>query len=328
MAKKLDTLSMILPKEELNGFALEVQPGQTPLWEYWTEFIPRYLRTGKSSETVNSVRDTLRILLRHTPLRSIEQFNDPAIFEDVLYELRDKRKITNSTMNTYLKNIKTYFIWLHKRGLIKENNLGRICKGTEKRGWVKVSSIEEVQRARGYIFEKSQSNLERWRNLFFFEILCFVGARPIEMERLNLDSIRATQKGVKICIEGAKQKGANRYYNLPTRIVSIWESYMKERQKAGIKDNSLLSSNTKKARWTRKGMTRFLTRLANTLGFEMSGYTLRRFVATKLFEGGMPIEKIAAYLGHTRISTTWKYIEESCIRTKDAGKVMNAVLMD
>jgi len=322
----IETLKVLLPPEELDSLIESFNPSHTPLWANWKEFVEKYLRTGKSIDTVHSVRDTLKMLLRTTRMYTIEEFNSPNVLEDVLYELKEKRGWSFSTMNTYLKNLNTYYIWLERRGYIKTNNLRKIQRGVEKRGYVRVCTLELIQRAGGHILVKSQNEFERARNLLFFELICFTGARPIELERLNADSIRQTSGGLKLCIEGAKQKGANRYYPLPKRIGELWLNYNRKHNAAGIRDNSLLASNTQKARWTRKGMTRFFTHLSNDLGEKIHPYAIRRFVATQLYKKGAPLEKIAAYLGHSRTSTTLKYIEESCVKTKDASEIMSAVL--
>lgn len=322
----IETLKNLLADDELNPLMAEVKEGHTPISLHWPEFVEKYLRTGKSEDTVKSVRDAIRMFLRRTTLRSVEDFNSSNILEDALYELKEEYQLSYSTMNTYLKNLKTYFIWLERRGLIEKNNLGKVQKGSEKRGAVRVCTLELVQRARGHILAKTSNEFERARNLFSFELICFTGARPIELERLNLDAIRKTTGGLKLCIEGAKQKGANRYYRLPKRIEELYLNYMDKRAKAEIRDDSLFSSNTKKCRWTRKGMTRLFTHLSHDLGEKINPYAIRRFVATQLHKDGKTLEQIAAYLGHSRISTTLKYIEESCVRTDAGTETMSKVL--
>jgi site-specific recombinase XerD len=321
-----ETLKILLPPEELDLLMVELKPNHTPISAHWVEFVEKYLRTGKSEDTVKSVRDAIRMFLRTTTLRSIEEFNSAKILEDTLYELKDHRGLTFTTMNTYLKNLKTYFLWMERMDYIPSNNLGKVSKGTEKRGTVRVCSLELIQRTRGHIIVKAQNEFERTRNLFFFELICFTGARPIELERLNLNAIRKTSGGLKLCIEGAKQKGANRYYRLPKRIEELWERYLQKRHAVNIRDDSLFSSNTQKSRWTRKGMTRFFTHLSRDLGEKVNPYAIRRFVATQLYEKGMPVDRIAGYMGHTRPDTTLKYIEESCVRTKEGTDVMGTIL--
>ncbi|MFC1811047.1 site-specific integrase, partial [Patescibacteria group bacterium] len=61
------------------------------------------------------------------------------------------------------------------------------------------------------------------------------------------------------------------------------------------------------------------------LGFRVNAYAFRRYVATHLNTKGKDIKDIQQYLGHTRPTTTLRYIERSCVLTDVCAGVMGEV---
>lgn len=319
----IKTLSQILPDEELEALNTKVPNGHTPLWEYWSEFVTKYLRTGKSISTVKNVRDFLKLLMRNTNICSIEQCLDHRHLEDVIHKLKENRKISDSTFNTYLKNLNTYFLWLERQDYIPENKIRKIMRCKECRGKQLTARSDELKLATLQLINRRQTTLERKRNLLFFGILKLTGARPIELERMKVGDIYASKNGFKLVINGAKQNSDPRYYRLPSWLRDLYLDYLHHRNRLKRNEDSLLVSQSKRSGWTRKGMTRLLTKLSKEIGVKITAYSIRRHVATTLHASGMPLEKIADYLGQKRTSTTLKYIEESCIRTLEASEIMS-----
>lgn len=320
--QKIDTLKAILPEEELAEKALEVPEGELPVWFYWEEFVVKYLRTGRSIHTVRSVRDVLRLLLRNSSLRSIEQFSKHTRVEDILHELKAQRGVSDTTLNSYLKNLKTYFIWLERQEYITENKLKKIMKCSERTGKQLTATEQEVDAVQLWLLNRTQTTLERKRNMLFFGILRFTGARPIEIEQMTLEDIYSTREGYKMIIYGAKQNKDPRYYALPSWLRDIYLDYSRYRSAINRIESPLLISSSKRSGWTRKGMTKVLIKASEELSFKISAYSVRRYVATKLHTEGVALHKIADYLGHKKVTTTLSYIESSCVRTFEASEIM------
>ncbi|MBI5753670.1 hypothetical protein HZA40_00820 [Candidatus Peregrinibacteria bacterium] len=125
-----EKLKQLFETPRLEEFNKLVNPGETPLWQYWPEFVEKYLRTGKSAVTVARIRDLLRFVVKTLDLYSIEQINTPRIIEEKLFAYKNSTSISNTTYNTYLKNLNTYFLWLYKHEYITNNNITKIdrCK--------------------------------------------------------------------------------------------------------------------------------------------------------------------------------------------------------
>ena len=126
-------------------------------------------------------------------------------------------------------------------------------------------------------------------------------------------------------IHGRKQKGKTRYYELPDHIMDTFEQYIKIRQSLNKNEHFMFVSCSKNTGWTTKGMQRLFRNLKKELGFRVIAYGFRRFVATELNKQGLDKNFIKNHLGHTRITTTERYIESSCILTNPGTKILSKI---
>ncbi|MBT6069322.1 site-specific integrase [Candidatus Peregrinibacteria bacterium] len=296
----------------------------TPLLEHFEEFKEKYLRSGKSEVTVRSVKDALKFIVRNTVIKTIEDCNDSILLEDTLYEMKDERNWSGVTLNSYLKNLNTYFIWLKKRKYIKENDLGSIQRCTEEQKEQYTLSEEQVMKVIAQVHMRQQTRLQRYRNVFFIDLLRFTGARPCELLNVEMQHIIKAKDGTyKIIIKGRKQKGRPRYYPCPSWLRDSFETYRDHRAKLRENENFLFISSSKTSKWTEKGMRGLFRRLSEELGFRVTAYGFRRFVATYLNKQGLSLKEIGRHLGHTRESTTRTYIERSCCLTDATSRAMD-----
>lgn len=70
--------------------------------------------------------------------------------------------------------------------------------------------------------------------------------------------------------------------------------------------------------WTSSGVQQVCKRLSVRAGFKVTAYMFRRLVATTLFENKVPLQDIQQHLGHTRASTTLRYVQSN-ERMNDVG---------
>jgi len=216
MTLSIETLKKILPDNELALTAKKVPAECTPLWFFWEEFVERYLALGKSQITVERVRDAFRLILRHTDLISIEDFNDPNKVEKTLLSLKETRKMSNSSYNTYRKNLNTYFIWLEKKEFIKENKIRKIERCKEPSPEMTALTEDQVKQIWALACETGKTQIERARNRLFISLLTVTGARPCELLSLKDADIK---NKTEIKINGRKQKGKPRYYRLSNKAL-------------------------------------------------------------------------------------------------------------
>jgi integrase/recombinase XerD len=315
-------LSILFDKEGLKNYESHVPLGMTPLWNYWNEFVLHYLREGKSEVTIKSVRDVLRFFVRQLKILTIEDCNNPDILREALFKAKEERNWSNNTLNTYRKNVNTYFLWLLDMEYIEENKIKKVRKCKEVQNEQLTLTEEQVSTVRKRIADRRQTRLERWRNILFFDILILTGARPCELEAMQIRDIQDEGNGYKIVIQGRKQKGRKRFYTLPSSIRDTYEMYISVRQDLGREESCLFSSQSKRTGFGYKGISKLLQKLSEEVGFRITAYSIRRFVATRLYLNNVSLKDTQQHLGHTRPSTTMRYIEHTCALTDRGVEVM------
>lgn len=311
-----------LPKEELEVHEKELPPNDTPLWLYWPEFVEKYLRTGKSEVTVKGVRDGLRYAVRQLKIYSIQQLNNPRLVEEALFQYQARHHIKNNTYNSYRKNFNTYCLWLEKMEYIEKNNIMKVDKCTVEHDEHLTLTDEQVKLVVAYIHDRKQTRLELFRNIFFIDLARYTGARPCELLGLKVKDISRFGNTYRLALRGRKQKGRIRYYEFSSFLQASYETYMNYRSAVHKNEEYLFISCSRRTGWTYAGVKKLFQKMSKDLGFLVTLYSFRRYVATRLYNEGKSLERIADYLGHTRTATTRRYIAQTCALTKDCGDLM------
>jgi hypothetical protein len=132
--KQRDTRNLfaLLPTDEVTELTERIEGTDTPLWEHWEIFVTKSLMLGKSPSTIKGTRDTLRFLIRHTGIVSIEEMNRPTVLDEQLFRLQKERGFGLNTRKTYIKNLNTYFIWLYRNHIIEVNNVLALPRNVNK----------------------------------------------------------------------------------------------------------------------------------------------------------------------------------------------------
>lgn len=326
---KIETLKILLPEEDMSKYISLVPENRTPLWAYWSEFVTHYLREGRSEVTIKGVRDILKSIIKNINILSLEDCNNPQILREALFKAKEANNWSNVTFNTYRKNLNTYFLWLATMGYIELNNISKIRKCKEEINEQHTLNEENVKLLLGHMQTRRQTRLERQRDKLFMLLLIYTGARPCELLQLQFRDIEPQKDhSYKLIIRGRKQKGRIRYYMLPSWIKDAFETYVSVRQDLNRNELNLFVSSSKRTGWTDKGMAQLFKKLSKELGFRVNAYSIRRFVATNLYLKGKSLEEIGEYLGHTRASTTKRYIAKQCALTKECGEVMSNTISE
>ncbi len=196
----------MLPQSEVDDFSERLEADHTPLWEHWEAFISKSLMLGKRASTLKGARDTLRFIIRHTGIVSIEEMNRPGVFDDQLIRLQFERGFSLNTRKTYIKNLNTYFIWLYRNHLIEVNNVGRIERGRERAKEMPPLEKAQINQVLAHLATRRCSGaLERVRNQLMVDILRFSGIRPCELLDLTTGAIYRDKSRWVLAVEGRKQ---------------------------------------------------------------------------------------------------------------------------
>lgn len=323
-------LYQLLPQFEVDDFSERLEADHTPLWEHWETFISKSLLLGKRVSTLKGSRDTLRFIIRHTGIVSIEEMNRPGVLDDQLIRLQFERGFGLNTRKTYIKNLNTYFIWLYRNHLIEVNNVGRIERGRERAKEMPPLEKAQINQVLARLATRRCSGaLERVRNQLMVDILRFSGIRPCELLDLTTGAIYRDKSRWVLAVEGRKQHARVRYYTCSGFIVDGFKRYMDLRTDYERWDEALFISLSRRGEaLTVAGLQNMFKKLSRELGFRVNAYGFRRYVATQLSQSGVDREDMSRFLGHARFSTTDLYIERNCSLTANASAAMAALCLD
>lgn len=288
------------------------------LFTYWDQFVDEYMAMGGSEATIRRVKLTLNLIYKESGIETIEDCNSPIILRSKLITLMKDRDWTEVTYNTHLKSIKAYFNWLYDYEYVEVNNIGKIRKAKEKNKEQRTLTQSQVDALVNYVSRHNfPSRLGYSRNVFLVNLALSTGARTSEISALKCKDVYMEGGSLKIVIKGKKQKGRPRYYKMKGALKHSYEMYMKCRREYGREEELLFISCSDSNGLTTRGIQAFFTRCSKALGFSVTNYSIRRYVATKLDKEGFNLKKIGDFLGHTRLSTTQRYIERSASLTED-----------
>lgn len=299
-----------LKEKALKKALKKLKPGERPLWEFWEEFLKRYSRLDRSMATIVNVRDAIRWAVVHLDVVSIEDCFDVMKLEDKFHEYKERRQIQHSTLNSYRKNLNTYFRWLERYGFIEENTIRKIPKGKETCKEKHILTDEKIAKIIYQLSIQRSTSFERSRNILTIQLLRILGARPKEIMAIRKADISKLGDSYKIIIRGIKQGGKIRSYRMKGVLKDAYENYMQHRPANRDHEPWLLLSRKHGKAFGQKGLRYLFKHLSKTLGFRITAYGFRRYVATTLRKEGLPMDKISSHLGHASERTTRCYIED------------------
>lgn len=326
-------LKMLLSETEIKEIGLTPPEDQIPLWEHWADYVEERRHKGRSDDTIRGIRDTLRALIKRTELCTVEQINDALAFSKVIRQLSENYNWKPRTAKDTIRKIRYYFEWLQKWEIIEKVNLKKLedyqIKPTEQETFTReqVLIVSDHIKRRIALYDR----LQYYRDLLLFEVLQLTGARNCEILDMKVDAIyRDPDDGKwKLTIQGKKQKGRARYYNIHNYLVATHQEYMALRYSSpeSLQTEAMwISAKYPSQALTSNGLKMLYRRISDEVGFKVSGHRYRRFVATELDRKGVRIQDIARHLGHTRLSTTELYIARSASLTEGSCTAMQKIL--
>ena len=227
------------------------------------------------------------------------QFSHLPSHEITVYDIRrflgneKSRGISESTQEGYRQVYSAYFNWLQREGLITVNpilNIGAIKRQKKIRAIYSDVEIEKMKMA--------------CKNLRDKAILCFListGCRISEVTGLDKSAVDLNNLECKVLGKGNKERVV---YIDPVTGMAL-RQYFQTR------------SDTLPALFLGKGNLRIhpggvramLKKLEQDSGVpNVHPHRFRRTLATTLIRRGMPIQEVAAILGHDNLDTTMKYV--------------------
>jgi len=203
------------------------------------------------------------------------------------------RGISDRTIEGMRQVFSAYFNWLQREGLIEKNptaNLGTVRYAKKEKDIYSETDTEKL---------KFLSKSLRDRAIVLF--LASTGCRISEMTQLNRADVNLNSLECKVLGKGNKERTV---YLTPVAGM-VLRDYLDTRED----DMEALFVGKRRERLTPHGVRAMLTVLAERAGVDhVHPHKFRRTLATNLIRHGMPIQEVAAILGHDKLDTTMQYV--------------------
>jgi len=288
----MDELTDIL-NLELGNYELEFI-GETNLDSDTEDFLDAFLSAkkleGRSEKTIAHYEYILSRLFTKvsTPIREITVFHLRGYLAN-----RKAQGISEKTLEGERTVFSSFFGWVHKEGLIKINpcaNLSAIkCPKIVRLPFTDVE-LEKLRQACRNTRDKA---------IVFF--LLATGCRVSEACALDREDIDFAHGECIVYGKGSKER--------PVFLDDVASMYLKRYLGERTDDSPALFVGKGTERMTPQGIRKMLCMAAARAGVEnVHPHRFRRTLATNLIARGMPIQEVAAILGHDKLDTTMTYV--------------------
>jgi integrase/recombinase XerC len=280
------------------------------------EFL-RHLASEKdaSPHTVRSYRSDLLEFVRHAgrgdtalALRGV----DARAVRAHLVRLHE-RGLDPATIARKLAAVRSWFRFLVRRGVL-ERNVAREVRGPRLPR--KLVSFLPIDEAAVLMDAKTAGGPPPARDVAVLEFLYATGLRVSELAGLDLDDLDRSRQTVRVLGKGRKE----RIVPYGSRAAGALTAHLASRGTAG----GPLFANRRGGRLTVRSIHSIVRRSATACGItrRVSPHTLRHTFATHLLDAGADLRMIQELLGHSRLSTTQRYVHvgtEQLMRAYDAA---------
>ena len=204
-----------------------------------------------------------------------------------------ERGLTDRTLEGMRQVFNTYFNWLYRERLIDVNPVANLGAIKWKKKIKSIYSEVDIERM------KYSCKTDRDRAIVCF--LLSTGCRISEMTQLNRSDVNLTTLECIVLGKGSKE----RTVYLDSVAGMMLQTYLDQRKD----DYPALFVGRGSERITPNAVRRMLNIIANKSHVDhIHPHKFRRTLATNLIRHGMPIQEVAAILGHEKLDTTMQYV--------------------
>ena len=274
---------------------------------------------GYSAHTVRSYHSDLEQFLRFVKEKGGEQGKaeqEPALDSIDFLLIREYfgtlfSAARRTTIARKISAVKSFFTFLEKRGLIRENAAADMTAPRQEKYIPTYLPVDEMFRL---LERPDQGRPLGLRDLAILEVLYSCGLRVSELVGLDIKSIDFEQRLVRVLGKGNKE-----------RIVPVGKAAVKAvrryldgtaslRKKAGGDPGTgHLFINARGGRLSTRSVANIVKKYGREGGLmlDISPHALRHTFATHLLDGGADLRSVQELLGHVSLSTTQKYTHVS-----------------
>lgn len=217
-----------------------------------------------------------------------------------------------TTIARKLAAIRSFFRYLHKYALIRENPIEAIRTPKQGKPIPVFLSVDDMFRLLDGIPAEDLLGL---RNRAILETLYSSGVRVSELAGLNVDAVDMRNGLIRVLGKGNKE----RVVPIGAKAVSAITAYREAlRQRTGYPapGGGALFLNKNLGRLTTRSIARVVDKFARACGLPvpLSPHGMRHSFATHLLDAGADLRAVQELLGHSSLSTTQRYTHVSIDR--------------
>lgn len=222
------------------------------------------------------------------------------------------KKYSSKTISRNLSSLRTFFKYLLKENIIKNNPMILISNPKEEKKLPTYLNYKELE---NILEAPDQTSVIGLRDACILELLYSTGIRVGELVNIKVDDIDFSQNRIKILGKGNKE----RYVLFGKKCNDLLNKYL---------DNgrpNLLKRKTDYLFLNKRG-TGVSVRTAemiigdvvkkSSIKFNVSPHTLRHTFATHMLDNGADLNSVSELLGHSNLNTTAIYTHVSNERLK------------
>nr|WP_243183476.1 tyrosine-type recombinase/integrase [Anaerosolibacter carboniphilus] len=212
-----------------------------------------------------------------------------------------KKKISKTTVQTYIRSLRVFINWLYNEGYITENLGAKFKLPKAPKKVVEVLSDEEIETLLGAINPRTEFGV---RNHCIIALMLDSGLRRNEVLELDFDNVHFTQNVIKVSGKGQKE----RIVPLGLHTKKMLMKYMNGYRPMPEYETKRLFIDQEKKPLTDDAIKMFFQRLAKKTGIErLHPHMLRHTFATKYLINGGDIFSLQQILGHTSLEMVRRY---------------------
>lgn len=257
------------------------------------DLLSEYLSTmqlqGRSEKTIARYRYLITNLEKATrvPTRMITVYHIRKYLSD-----EKARGISDRTLESVRQVFSAYFNWLQRESLITTNptaNLGAIKYAKKVK---QIFSDVDIERLK--------SSCTRLRDKAIITFLLSTGCRISEMTGLNRDDVDLAANECTVIGKGNKER--------TVYLSEVAGALLKDYLDSRTDSQPALFIGKGSVRLTPGGVRYMLHHIHAKTETNVHPHKFRRTLATNLIRHGMPIQEVAAILGHDKLDTTMQYV--------------------
>ncbi|KAF3984418.1 MAG: tyrosine recombinase XerC [Methylococcales symbiont of Hymedesmia sp. n. MRB-2018] len=215
---------------------------------------------------------------------------------------RHRKGISSKSLQRELSAIRSFYNYLLKQGLVKNNPATHIKAPKQTR---KLPKLLDVDQLSGMLDTPADSVLEI-RDLAMFELFYSSGLRLSELSAINRNDIDLSERSLRVQSgKGGKQR------NLPIgrKAITAIKRWLSYRTNMSKNHETALFISNKGCRLGQRSIQLRLDKWCKKLGLpeHVHPHMLRHSFASHLLESSQDIRAVQELLGHSNISTTQIY---------------------